>query len=179
MNRRDFIGITSTAAAHVFFAGCAHSVSEAKFELEEATISDLQATLRSARETEESLAQKYLARIEALDRRGPKLNSVIELNPDALAIARELHEERKRKGPRGPLHGIPVLLKDNIDTHDRMTTTAGSLALLGSIAPRDSFVAETLRAAGAGILGKTNLSEWANLRARRSPRRRSGRAGQT
>jgi amidase len=92
------------------------------------------------------------------------LASVIELNPDALAIARELDKERHAKGPRGPLHGIPILIKDNIDTHDRMMTTAGSLALAGSIAPRDSFVAQRLRAAGAVILGKTNLSEWANIR---------------
>ena len=97
MNRRDFIGITSAAAAHALFVGPAHAASATKFDLEEATISDLQAALQSGRETEESLARKYLARIEDLDRRGPKLNSVIELNPDALAIARELREERKRK----------------------------------------------------------------------------------
>src|SRR5215203_4476827 len=148
MNRREFIGITSTAAAHVLCAGFAHAASDAKFELEEATIADIQGALQSGRETEESLTQKYLARIEALDRKGPKINSVIELNPDALAIARELHEERKRKGPRGPLHGIPVLLKDNIDTHDRMTTTAGSYALEGSIPARDAFLAKRLREAG-------------------------------
>jgi amidase len=179
MNRREFIGISSTAAAHVFFAGCAHSVGEAKFELEEATIADLQSALQSGRETEDSLAQKYLTRIEALDRHGPKINSIIELNPDALAIARELREERKRKGPRGPLHGIPVLLKDNIDTHDRMMTTAGSLALLGSHPLQDATVTRKLREAGAVILGKTNLSEWANFRGNRSISGWSGRGGQT
>lgn len=107
------------------------------------------------------------------------LKSVIEINPDAVAIARALDKERKAKGSRGPLHGIPVLLKDNIDTHDRMMTTAGSLALLGSIAPQDSFVAQKLREAGAVILGKTNLSEWANFRGERSSSGWSGRGGQT
>ena len=178
MNRREFIGITSAAATHVF-VGSAHAAGGAKFELEEATISELQAALQSRRETEESLARKYLDRIEDLDRRGPKLNSVIELNPDALAIARELRDERKRKGPRGPLHGIPVLLKDNIDTHDRMMTTAGSLALLGSHPLQDATVARKLREAGAVILGKTNLSEWANFRGNRSISGWSGRGGQT
>src|SRR6185295_4246610 len=114
-----------------------------------------------------------------IDRRGPKVNAIIELNPDSLASAHTLDNERKAKGPRGPLHGIPVLIKDNIDTHDRMMTTAGSLALLGSIAPRDSFVAQKLREAGAVILGKTNLSEWANFRGERSSSGWSGRGGQT
>jgi len=126
-----------------------------------------------------SLAKKYLARIEAIDRHGPALHAVIELNPDALALAAGLDSERNAKGPRGPLHGIPVLIKDNIDTHDRMTTTAGSLALAGSIPPRDSFVAEKLRAAGAVLLGKTNLSEWANFRGSLSTSGWSGRGGQT
>ena len=149
------------------------------FEWEEATIVDLQAAIKSGQETAVSLAKKYLQRIEDLDRRGPMLKSVIELNPDAVAIARTLDKERKSKGPRGPMHGIPVLLKDNIDTHDRMMTTAGSLALLGSIAPQDSFVAQKLREAGAVILGKTNLSEWANFRGERSSSGWSGRGGQT
>src|SRR5207253_8392351 len=118
-------------------------------------------------------------RIEQIDRGGPKLNSVIQINPDALAIARELDRELKIKGSRGPLHGIPVLIKDNIDTHDRMMTTAGSLALLGSIPPRDSFVAQQLREAGAILLGKTNLSEWANFRSTRSTSGWSGRGGLT
>lgn len=149
------------------------------FEWEEATVVELQAAIRSGQETAVSLAKKYLQRIEDLDRRGPMLKSVIEINPDAVAIARALDKERKAKGPRGPLHGIPVLLKDNIDTHDRMMTTAGSLALLGSIAPQDSFVAQKLREAGAVILGKTNLSEWANFRGERSSSGWSGRGGQT
>src|SRR5205807_2716219 len=105
---------------------------------------------------------KYLARIEAIDRQGPALHSVIETNPDAVAIADGLDAERKAKGPRGPLHGIPILLKDNIATADRMMTTAGSLALTGSIAAKDAFIVQRLRAAGAVILGKANLSEWAN-----------------
>ena len=116
-------------------------------------------------------------RIEEIDRRGPALHAVIEWNPDAVDIARQLDHERATKGPRGPLHGIPVLIKDNIDTHDRMMTTAGSLALLGSIAPRDAFVAQKLRDAGAVILGKTNLTEWANF-SRRSFHQRLERAWQ-
>jgi amidase len=131
------------------------------------------------RETAVSLTRAYLRRIEELNQRGPGLRAVIEVNPEALAIARDLDRERKAKGPRGPLHGIPVLLKDNIGTHDRMTTTAGSLALAGSIPPRDSFVAQRLREAGAVILGKANLSEWANFRGHRSSSGWSARGGQT
>lgn len=149
------------------------------FELDEVTIAELQARLASGKLTAVSLAKKYLVRIEEIDRRGPTLRSVIELNPEALAIAAALDRERKAKGPRGPLHGIPVLIKDNIATHDRMSTTAGSLALAGSIAPRDAFLVEQLRAAGAVILGKTNLSEWANFRGDRSTSGWSGRGGQT
>lgn len=126
-----------------------------------------------------SLTKAYLRRIDEVDRSGPRLKSVIELNPDAPAIAEALDFERRTTGPRGPLHGIPVLIKDNIDTHDRMTTTAGSLALEGSIAPRDAFIVERLRSAGAVILGKTNLSEWANFRGSRSISGWSGRGGQT
>lgn len=123
--------------------------------------------------------EHYLARIAAIDRSGPRLNSVIEVNPGALAIAAALDRERAKKGPRGPLHGVPVLIKDNIDTADKMNTTAGSLALVGSIALRDSWVAARLRAAGAVILGKTNLSEWANYRSTHSVSGWSGRGGQT
>ncbi|MBI4544301.1 MAG: amidase, partial [Gemmatimonadetes bacterium] len=148
------------------------------FELEEATIAELQAGMASGKYTARSLVQAYLERIDALDRKGPALRHVLEANPDALAIAERLDAERRARGPRGPLHGIPVLIKDNIDTADRMTTTAGSLALLGSIPRRDSFVAERLRAAGAVILGKTNLSEWANFRSTRSSSGWSGRGGQ-
>ena len=149
------------------------------FALDEVTIPQLQQMLDNGKTTSVAVIKKYLRRIEEIDRRGPALNAVIELNPDALEIARALDFERKTKGARGPMHGIPVLIKDNIDTHDRMTTTAGSLALKGSIPPRDSFVAEQLRAAGAVILGKTNLSEWANFRGSLSTSGWSGRGGQT
>jgi len=153
--------------------------SPAAAALEEATISDLQAGMKSGAYTAVSLAEAYLARIQKLDKGGPALNSVIELNPDALVIAEKLDRERKKGVLPGPMHGIPVLIKDNIDTADRMTTTAGSLALSGSIAAKDSFVAEKLRRAGAVILGKTNLSEWANFRSTRSTSGWSGRGGQT
>jgi amidase len=147
------------------------------FDLEEATVRDLQRDMSSGKLSSRAITEKYLARIDALDKR--TINSVIEVNPDALAIAEQFDRERKAKGPRGPLHGIPVLIKDNIGTHDRMMTTAGSLALLGSIPPRDSFVAQKLRQAGAVILGKTNLSEWANFRSTHSTSGWSGRGGQT
>ncbi len=145
----------------------------------EPTITELQARMTAGELTAVGLAETYLGRIAALDKNGPTLNSVIELNPDALDIAAALDAERKAKGPRGPLHGIPILLKDNIDTADKMLTTAGSLALLGSTAPQDSTVAAKLRAAGAVILGKTNLSEWANFRSNRSVSGWSSRGGQT
>ena len=149
------------------------------FEFDEWTIGELQAAMRSGRESAVSVAKKYLERIAEIDKRGPGINSVVEINPDALAMARDLDRERKAKGARGPLHGIPVLIKDNIDTHDRMMTTAGSLALEGSVAAQDAFVAQRLREAGAVILGKTNLSEWANFRGSRSTSGWSGRGGQT
>ena len=149
------------------------------FELDEVTITQLQDRLASGKLSSVALVKKYLARIEEIDRRGPTLRCVLELNPDALSIAAALDRERKSKGPRGPMHGIPVLIKDNIATHDRMTTTAGSLALAGSIAPRDAFLVQQLRAAGAVILGKANLSEWANIRGQRSTSGWSGRGGQT
>ncbi len=154
----------------------AQSASEG-FDLEETTTADLIRDQESGRRTARRIAEQYLSRIQSLDRRGPSLNSIIELNPDALAIADALDAERKTKGARGPLHGIPVLLKDNIDTADRMSTSAGSLALEGSIAARDAFIVERLRAAGAVILGKTNLSEWANFRSTHSTSGWSGRGG--
>jgi amidase len=147
-------------------------------DLDEATITQLRDAMASGRYTARRLVELYTARIEAIDRSGPTLRSVIELNPDALSIADALDAERRTRGVRGPLHGIPVLIKDNIDTADRMMTTAGSLALQGSIAARDSFVAARLRAAGAVILGKTNLSEWANFRSTKSASGWSGRGGQ-
>jgi amidase len=148
------------------------------FELEEATFAGLQAALAAGRQTSRGLVEAYLARIAALDRRGPGLRAVLEVNPEALAIAGALDAERRAKGPRGPLHGVPILIKDNIATHDRMTTTAGSLALAGSVPARDAFVVRRLREAGAVLLGKTNLSEWANFRSSRSSSGWSGRGGQ-
>src|SRR5262249_47354849 len=129
------------------------------------------------RDTGRSLAEKYLARIEAIDRGGPALHSVIETNPDALAIAETLDGERRAGRTRGPLHGIPVLIKDNIATADRMMTTAGSLALAAAKPPKDAFIVSRLRESGAVILGKTNLSEWANFRSTHSTSGWSGRGG--
>jgi amidase len=149
----------------------------APFALEEATVAELQQRLTTGVETARSLVEQYLERIESLDRRGPALHHVLDLNPDALAVADALDAERRSRF-RGPLHGIPVLIKDNIGTADRMTTTAGSLALEGSIAPRDAGLVRRLRASGAIILGKTNLSEWANFRSTHSSSGWSGRGGQ-
>jgi amidase len=149
------------------------------FDLEEATIADLQRRMETGQDTARSLTEKYLARIAALDRQGPSLRSILEINPDALTIADELDAERKARGPRGPLHGIPVVIKDNIATADRMMTTAGSLALVGVTPPKDAFIVTRLRNAGAVILGKTNLSEWANFRSSHSSSGWSARGGQT
>jgi amidase len=191
MNRRTFVrnGVVggvglatvsiTTSAKEPERAATAIEPPPPAFELDEATIADLQSGMSSGKYSAHSLAKKYLDRIDDLDKHGPAINSVIELNPDALSIANDLDKERKAKGPRGPLHGIPVLIKDNIDTHDRMTTTAGSLALGGSIPLQDSSVAKKLRDAGAVILGKTNLSEWANFRSSHSSSGWSGRGGQT
>jgi amidase len=151
----------------------------ARFDLEEATIAELQERMQSGRDTARSLVEKYLVRIDQIDRNGPSLHSVLETNPDALTIADALDAERRSRGPRGPLHGIPILIKDNIATADRMMTTAGSLALAGSKPPKDAFVARRLREAGAIILGKTNLSEWANFRSTHSTSGWSGRGGLT
>jgi amidase len=149
------------------------------FELDEITISDLQDGMKSGRFTARSLVEMYSARIDSIDKHGPAVNSILELNPDALSIADALDEERKAHGARGPMHGIPVLIKDNIDTADKMMTTAGSLALVGSKPAQDSAVAKKLRSAGAVILGKTNLSEWANIRSSNSTSGWSGRGGLT
>jgi amidase len=151
----------------------------AAFDLEELTIADLQGRLTSGQDTSRSLVDKYTARIERFDRSGPTLRSVIELNPDAAADAERMDAERKSGKVRGPLHGIPILVKDNIATADRMQTTAGSLALAGAPAPRDAFIVSRLRDAGVVLLGKTNLSEWANFRDRHSTSGWSGRGGQT
>lgn len=148
--------------------------------MEEVDIAAIGEALRAGRVTARGLVEAYLERIERVDRDGPKLNAVIEVNPDALAIADGLDGEMLAKGPRGPLHGIPLLIKDNIDTADRMMTTAGSLALVGAPRPeQDAPVVARLRAAGAVLLGKTNLSEWANIRSTRSTSGWSGRGGLT
>ena len=188
-SRRTFLqaALSSGAVATLYPAlGAAREITpvssapEVKpFELDEITISDLQDGMKSGRFTARSLVEKYSARIDEIDKRGSAINAIIEMNPDALSIADALDQERKTKGPRGPLHGVPVLIKDNIDTADRMMTTAGSLALVGAKPPKDSFVAQKLRAAGAVILGKTNLSEWANIRSSHSTSGWSGRGGLT
>jgi len=187
-NRRNFIrtglfvgagavGLPAIRAAGQ--SGCPPAINVAAFELDEITISQLADGMSSGKYSARAIAEKYLARIEAIDRQGPALNSVIEINPDAFEIAEKLDAERKEKGARGPLHGIPILVKDNLDTADKMMTTAGSLALVGSRPSKDSFVVQRLRAAGAVILGKTNLSEWANIRSTHSTSGWSGRGGQT
>ncbi|HEY8833119.1 MAG TPA: amidase [Gemmatimonadaceae bacterium] len=194
MDRRDFVRIGAVAGAVALRskplsaeliaepAGRARiandRVSIAPFALEETTIADLQSAMASGRRTARSITQMYIDRIHALDRTGPTLRAVLEINPDALSIADTLDRERKAGKVRGPLHGIPILIKDNIDTADRMTTTAGSYALAGSIALQDATVAARLRAAGAILLGKTNLSEWANFRSTHSSSGWSGRGGQ-
>ena len=149
------------------------------FSLNETTIDELQKQMQQGSYTSKQITQLYLNRIEAIDKKGPALNAVIEINPDALTIAAQMDKERKDGKVRGPLHGIPVLLKDNIDTADKMMTTAGALALVGNKTPKDAFIVKQLRQAGAVILGKTNLSEWANFRSSRSTSGWSSRGGQT
>src|SRR5438132_3891994 len=194
MDRRNFVRVSAIAGARAIRRrplegqSLSPGASEATagdqpghvppFELEEATIADLQSAMASGRRTARSITQLYLDRIAELDRKGPMLRHVIEVNPDALAMADSLDRERKAGRVRGPLHGIPMLLKDNVDTADRMMTTAGSLALAGSIPAQDSTVAAKLRNAGAVFLGKANLSEWANFRSTHSTSGWSGRGGQ-
>jgi len=179
MHARSFVSF----AAVVLTTACTSGVRESpppsptEFELNEVSVAQLQEGMASGRYTSRRLVELYLQRIAQIDAAGPRLHSVIETNPDALTIADALDAERKAKGARGPLHGIPVLIKDNIDTGDKMLTTAGSLALVGAPAPRDAFVVERLRAAGVVILGKTNLSEWANIRSTRSTSGWSARGG--
>ena len=176
MKRRNFLELMAlTAGASV----TASATASASFDVREKTLAQLQHAMQSGQTSARQLVHLYLARIAAIDKAGPRLNSIIELNPDAPAIAAALDTERKRRGARGPLHGIPVLLKDNIATADRMQTSAGSLALLGVKPPRDAFVVARLRDAGAVILGKTNLSEWANMRSTRATSGWSARAGLT
>ncbi len=176
MRRRDFL---LTAAAQGALMASLTARGADRFAYLEATVAGLQSDTTSGRLTARALAAAYLTRIEAIDRKGPRVNAVVELNPDALAIAAERDRERKDGRPRGPLHGVPVLVKDNIATYDRMHTTAGSLALANSPVPRDAFIVSRLRDAGAVIIGKTNLSEWANFRSTRSSSGWSARGGLT
>ena len=189
MDRRQFVGTTVAGGAGlVLGGGCASDATEQPlrlassqvrpFELDEVDVAELQRSLASGERTSRSITELYLGRIEALNLQGPELRAIIETNPDALAIADDLDAERAAGNVRGPLHGIPVAVKDNIDTHDRMTTTAGSLALEGSIPEQDSFVAQKLREAGAVIIAKANLSEWANFRGNPSTSGWSARGGQ-
>lgn len=196
MNRRNFIknGSVAGLAISAFSIGSCNQPTgklksdndknstvktDALFALEEITIDELQIKMQKGEYTSRSVTEMYLKRIEAIDKTGPRLNAIIELNPDALAIADSMDKERKSGKVRGPLHGIPVLIKDNINTGDKMMTTAGALALVGNKATKDAFIIQQLRAAGAVLLGKTNLSEWANFRSTRSTSGWSGRGGQT
>ncbi|MDQ2776250.1 MAG: amidase [Acidobacteriota bacterium] len=189
MQRREFLATTAFAGTALTLSARqtvspdapadAPGIQSSAFVLEETTVSDLRARMKKREITSEDIVELYLERIEQIDRQGPALRSVLEINPDALKIARTLDAEHRSKGPRSSLHGIPVLLKDNIETADKMRTTAGSLALLNAPTPQDSWVAERLRAAGAIILGKTNMSEWANFRSTHSTSGWSARGGQT
>ena len=190
MDRRKFLRNTTVAGLAipaVSVAACETTKEESDvkrpgfqdFELNELTIDDLQQGMESGRLSSRSITEMYLTRIEEIDREGPMLNSVIEINPDAIAIAEKMDMERKEGNVRGPLHGIPVMVKDNIDTADKMMTTAGSLALEGHIAAKDAFIVKQLRKAGAVLIGKTNLSEWANFRSNNSSSGWSSRGGQT
>jgi amidase len=182
ISRRKFLQWSALAAAGSSLGGVVGSRSAAAaalHDVEELTIREMQARMQQGSLSARELVEQYLARIQALDKFGTKVNSVLEINPDAREIASALDHERRIRGPRGPLHGIPILLKENIDTADKMMTTAGSLALIGPPPPRDATVAKRLRDAGAVILGKTNLSEWANFRSFHSSSGWSARGGQT
>jgi amidase len=176
--RRTQISLLLTFLSALALSSTAPVLQTSAFVLEEADIGQMQAWMTSGRYSSRQLTELYIRRIEEIDRNGPSLKSIAEVNPDALTIADALDRERKDKGPRGPLHGIPIAIKDNIDTADRMMTTAGSLALEGFIARRDAFAVERLRAAGAVIVAKTNLSEWANFRSTKSTSGWSARGGQ-
>ncbi len=186
MKRRNFLLGTAISTAAIptmyqtlFAVSKDYNVSDKDFLLHEISIDTLQQKMQSGKWTAEFITKQYLQQIEAIDKNGPKLNAVIELNPDALDIARALDQERKAGKVRGPMHGIPVLIKDNIDTGDKMMTTAGALALVGNRATQDAFIIQQMRAAGAVLLGKTNLSEWANFRSTRASSGWSSRGGQT
>ncbi|HEX8189368.1 MAG TPA: amidase family protein, partial [Pyrinomonadaceae bacterium] len=192
VGRREFVRAGLAGGLGATLAGFGHETAAralallagepqggGRFDWEELTVRDAQAAMSAGRVSARRLTEMYLERVERIDRRGPALNSVIETNPDALSGADSLDRERKSGRVRGPLHGVPVLIKDNIDTADRMQTTAGSLALVGAKPRRDAFIVERLRAAGCVIIGKTNLSEWANFRSTHSSSGWSGRGGQT
>ncbi len=190
MKRRNFIQLSAISGAIPFLGlkSCAPAASEkgavdaseeAPFELEEWTVEQLREAMETGKYTSKQLCELYLDRIEKKDQSEGGLNSVIEVNPDAIRIAEQLDKERQDGKVRGPLHGIPIMIKDNIDTGDKMMTTAGSLALVGSTAPDDAFIVKKLREAGMVLLGKTNLSEWANFRSSRSSSGWSGRGRQT
>ncbi len=191
MHRRNFLKTTSVAGVTALVAGACNTVSNNKkegqkddsfhddFELNEVTIDTLQHKMQNKEYTSRSITELYLKRIDAIDKAGPKLNAVVEVNPDALTIADAMDKERANGKVRGPLHGIPVLVKDNINTGDKMMTTAGAMALVGNIAKEDAFIIRKLREAGAVLLGKTNLSEWANFRSTHSTSAWSSRGGQT
>ena len=187
MERREFVERSALAAAAVALPALGRMrpvtapeplPEQQSFALAEMTVAQLQDGMRSGKLTSRGITQTYLRRIAALDRQGPTLRAVLETNPDALSIAEQLDAERKAGKVRGPLHGIPVIVKDNIDTHDKMQTTAGSLALEGNFAERDAFLVDRLRVAGAVILAKANLSEWANFRSSRASSGWSGRGRQ-
>jgi amidase len=192
MQRRDFLKKGSMAGLTTLVVGTASNTVLAgekpeqqddtfndDFELNEVTIDTLQQKMQRKEYTSRSITEKYLKRIQKIDKAGPRLNAVIELNPDALAIAEAIDKERAAGKVRGPLHGIPVLVKDNINTGDKMMTTAGALALEGNVVKEDAFIIKKLREAGAVLLGKTNLSEWANFRSEHSTSAWSSRGGQT
>src|SRR5690348_888060 len=193
MNRRNFLKNSSAAGVAItsFAVACNTtatnknaekenaSTSPEDFKLNEITIDELQQKMKSGEYTSRSITEMYLKRINDIDKNGAAINAVIELNPDALSIADSMDNERKSGKVRGLLHGIPVLIKDNINTGDKMMTTAGALALEGNKASKDAFIIKQLREAGAVLLGKTNLSEWANFRSSRSTSGWSSRGGQT
>ena len=193
MKRRTFLTTTTLASVGLttlLFEGCNNSKKDIEdkkvaidaaeaFVLDEETISSLGKKLDSGMYSSEQLVELYLKRIENIDKNGPKLNTIIEINPDAFSIAKQMDNERKARKNRGPLHGIPIVIKDNIDTGDKMQTTAGSLAMAENIASSDAFIVKKLREAGAIIIGKTNLSEWANFRSTQSSSGWSSRGGQT
>ncbi|WP_395050044.1 amidase [Flavobacterium sp.] len=193
MKRRTFLTTTTLATiglSTLIIEGCNDSKkdvgnkkvdvdSTSVFDLDEETISSLREKLDSTRYNSVQLVELYLKRIENIDKSGQKLNSIIEINHDAVSIAKQMDNERRNGKTRGPLHGIPIVIKDNIDTADKMQTTAGSLAMVGNFASNDAFIVKKLRAAGAIIIGKTNLSEWANFRSTQSSSGWSSRGGQT